>query len=173
MKVIRRPLTALAGKGGEKTVEKKVVTKKEKKKMKQEQKITKKVLAKMEKLGLKHTGTEDSTLKRTTGYSAQEKFRITYEARHLIGNYFGEGEPWEKNDKGALVVKGVHARLSNISDDGTWIENEEFEYGGKLYKRTAGKSTGQVLRSYVELRRVHPEWFEELEVFSQPAAVVD
>ena len=88
MKVIRRPLTALAGKGGEKSVEKKVVTKKEKKKMKQEQKITKKVLAKMEKLGLKHTGTEDSTLKRTTGDSAQEKFRITYEARHLIGNYF-------------------------------------------------------------------------------------
>ena len=123
MKVIRRPLTALAGKGETKSVEKKqACTKKQKEKEKQDQKkdkIEKKVLQKIQKLGLKYTGTEDSTLKRTTGDSAQEKYRITYEARHIIGNYFGEGDPWEKNDKGALVVKGVHARLSNIADDGT------------------------------------------------------
>ena len=115
--MIRRPLTAFAGKDEETSVEKKVGTRKQKKKRKQEEKVTKKVLERLEKLGLKHTGTEDSTLKRTVGDSAQEKFRITYEARHLIGNYFGEGEPWEKNGKGALVAKGVHASLSNIADD--------------------------------------------------------
>ena len=32
-------------------------------------------------------GTEDSTLKRTVGDAAQEKFRITYEARHILKNY--------------------------------------------------------------------------------------
>ena len=133
----------------------------------------KKFKERMEKAGKKHTGTEDSTLKRTTGDASQEKFRITYEARHIVGNYLGEGDPWEKNWKGALVVRGVHARLSNIAAKGTWIESEQFEYGGKLYKRTAGKSAGQVLRSYVEVRRAHPEWFEELEIYSQPAAVVD
>ena len=133
----------------------------------------KKLSAKLEKLGKKHAGTEDSTLKRTTGDSAAEKFRITYEARHIVGSYLGQGDPWEKNWRGALVVKGVHARLSNISDAGTWVEDEECEYGGKIYKRTAGKSAGQVLRSYVQLRKEHPEWFEELEVYSQPAAVLD
>ena len=30
-----------------------------------------------------------------------------------------------------------------------------------------------MLYSYVQLRKEHPEWFEDLEVYSQPAAVVD
>jgi hypothetical protein len=47
----------------------------------------KKLQAKLEKVGKKHTGTEDSTLKRTIGDSAAEKFRITFEARHIVGNY--------------------------------------------------------------------------------------
>ena len=135
--------------------------------------MRKKLENKMKKLGKMHAGTEDSTLKRTTGDAAAEKFRITYEARHIVGNYVGDGEPWEKNWRGSLVVKGVHARLSDITDEGTWREDEAFEYGGKVYKRSAGKSAGRVLCSYVEIRKEHPEWFEELEVFSQPAAVVD
>lgn len=133
----------------------------------------KKLRKRLEKLGKKYTGTEDSTLKRTTGDASQEKFRITYEARHLVGNYFGEGHTWEENWNGALVVKGVHARLSNISDEGCWVETEEYEYAGKIYKRIAGKSAGQVLKSYVELRKEKPEWFHTLELYSQPAAVVD
>ena len=70
-------------------------------------------------------------------------------------------------------MKGVHARLSNISDERTWIEDEEFEYAGKTYKRYAGKSAGRILATYVQLRKEHPEWFEDLEVYSQEAAVVD
>ena len=147
-------------KGDKKDEEKPKKSEKTGKERKMEEKMMKKRSAKLEKLGKKHAGTEDSTLKRTTGDSAAEKFRITYEARHIVGNYLGEGDPWEKNWRGALVVKGEHARLSNISDAGTWIEDEEYQYGGKLYKRTAGKSAGQVLRSYVQLRKEHPEWFE-------------
>ena len=70
-------------------------------------------------------------------------------------------------------MKGVHARLSNISDAGCWIEDQVYEYGGKTMHRYAGKSAGRVLASYVELRKEHPAWFEELEIYSQPAAVVD
>ena len=63
-------------------------------------------------------GTEDSTLKRTVGDAAQEKFRITYEARHILKGYLqGEAvEPVGMQWQGALVVKGaVHCRLSNIT----------------------------------------------------------
>ena len=64
-------------------------------------------------------GSEDSTLTRTTGDSAAEKFRITYEARQIIMKYFDEDEETEPEGmiwRGCLVVKGAtHARLSNIS----------------------------------------------------------
>ena len=121
-------------------------------------------------------GTEDSTLTRAIGDSSQEKYRCTFEARHIILNYADpEAEaPTAANWRGALVVKGsVHARLHNISENSAWIEDEEYIFGGKKISRVAGKSAGRVLKSYVDLRKEHPEWFEDLEVYSQPAAVVD
>ena len=70
-------------------------------------------------------------------------------------------------------MKGVHGRLGNISDGGCWIEDELYEYAGKTFKKAAGTSAGRVLAPYVQLRREHPECFADLEVYSQPAAVVD
>ena len=72
-----------------------------------------------------------------------------------------------------MVVKGTHCRLKNISAAGTWVESEEFRYGAKIVKRTAGKSAGMCLKSYVDLRNKEPALFEGIEVYSQPAAVVD
>ena len=121
-------------------------------------------------------GTEDSTLTRSTGDAAQEKYRCTYEARHVILKYADPeaAAPEALNWNGALVVKAsVHARLQNISSNSTWLEDEEFIYAGRKIMRKAGKSAGKVLKSYVDLRNEHPEWFENLEVYSQPAAVVD
>ena len=67
-------------------------------------------------------GTEDSTLTRTTGDSSAEKFRITYEARQIImKNFQGEEVPEGFVWQGALVVKGVHGRLSNISLGGAFL----------------------------------------------------
>ena len=64
-------------------------------------------------------GSEDSTLTRTTGDSAAEKFRITYEARQVIMKFFDEDEATELEVivwRVCLAVKGAtHARLSNIS----------------------------------------------------------
>ena len=42
-----------------------------------------------------------------------------------------------------------------------------------MISRKAGKSAGKVLKSKVDLRKEHPDWFENLEVYCQPAAVVD
>lgn len=131
---------------------------------------------KLEAIVEKCAGTEDSTLTRATGDASQEKYRCTYEARHLICRYADPeaAEPVAMNWNGALVVKGsVHARLKNISENSQWIEDEEYIYAGKRICRKAGKSAGKVLKSYVDLRKEHPEWFEELEVYAQPAAVVD
>jgi len=119
-------------------------------------------------------GTEGSTLTRTTGDSDAEKYRVTYEARHVVLNYFNGGEPVGILWKGALVVKGaVHARLHNISEDGLWVEAEEYEYAGAIIKRDAGKSAGRVLESFRKIRSSSAALFQHFEVYSQPAAVVD
>ena len=92
-------------------------------------------------------GTEDSTLKRTMGDAAQEKFRITYEARHIVKNYFNGEDPVGLQWKGALVVKGaVRCRLSNIKSEGTWRVTEECTFAGMKYKRIAGQSAGRCVQ---------------------------
>jgi hypothetical protein len=76
-------------------------------------------------------GTEDSTLTRAIGDSSQEKYRCTFEARHIILNY-ADPAAEAANWRGALVVKGsAHARLHNISENSAWIEDEEYIFGGK------------------------------------------
>ena len=121
-----------------------------------------------------HRQYESSGLKRGMAKAEQEKFRITYEARQFILNYFSlDQDPVGVVGKGLLVVHGVHARLCNISESGTWIQDECFEYGGKQFQRKAGHSAGRVLGSYRKVRTEHPELFERLEVMSQPAATVD
>ena len=137
-----------------------------------EQKVGKALVATLQKQG----GTEDSTLTRATGDAAQEKYRCTFEARHIIMKYLDPAAeaPTAANWQGALVVKGsVHARLDNITEQGVWKRDEEYVFAGQRISRKAGKSAGRVLKSYVELRKEHPEWFENLEVYSQPSAVVD
>ena len=117
---------------------------------------------------------KDSTLRRCSGDAADEKCRITYEARQLILNYLKPGTtPAGVVAAGALVVKGIHARLHNIDAAGNWIESESFTYAGREYCRTAGKSAGRVLLPWRRARELQPDLVADLEVYSQPAAVVD
>jgi hypothetical protein len=119
-------------------------------------------------------GTEGSTLTRTTGDATAEKFRITYEARQVVMNYFSSEDPVGIVWTGALVLKAsVHARLDNISNLGTWIVDEEFEYAGHTIKRFAGKSAGRILHNFRKVRDESPGLLQHLEVYCQPAAVVD
>ncbi|CAE8583746.1 unnamed protein product, partial [Polarella glacialis] len=123
----------------------------------------------------KPAGVGDSGLKRTIGDAAQEKFRITVEHRAVVYGYFDPAVevPVGINWRYALVVKGVHARLRNITMEGKWKEDERYQYGGKLIERKAGKCVGMILKSWVQMRKRKPELFENWEVYSQPGAVVD
>ena len=72
-----------------------------------------------------------------------------------------------------LIVPGVHARLSNISASGHFIQDEQFEVAGKITIRKKGTSVKGLMKKWVELRSKCPEMFVGLSVMQQPAAVTD
>ena len=59
--------------------------------------------------------------------------------------------------KGLLVVPGQWARLSNIFEDGKFIEAEHFKVGPKEIIRGAGTSAGRIQEAYRKVRKSHPE----------------
>jgi hypothetical protein len=88
--------------------------------------------------------------------------------------YFDNGEPYGEVGPGALVVHSkTYARLSNISDEGTWVKDESFKVGGKLIVCKKGGSAGKIMRSWRLLRREKPEWFRKVSVYEQPSGFVD
>ena len=107
------------------------------------------------------------------GVSADERFRITYEARQLLHGVYGTEEVVGSVGKGLLVVPGQWARLSNISATGTWLKTERFKVGDKVIVRQQGSSVGRILEPYRKLRESHPELVAEVEIMSQPASNVD
>ena len=113
--------------------------------------------------------------KTTLGFSADERFRITYEARQVLLQVLDEPTKPVVGlvGKGLLVVPGQWARLSNISEDGKWIQTERFRIGAKEKVHSAGGSVGKILLSYRKLRQAHPELVAKLDIMSQPAANVD
>ena len=86
--------------------------------------------------------TESQTPKRLLGHSAEERFRITYEARQLLHKVFASPETPIVGSvgRGLLVVPGQWARLSNISEDGKWLRTETFRIGSKEVVHTKGAS---------------------------------
>ena len=115
----------------------------------------------------------DTTLRRGVGSSQQEKWRCTIEHRCIILHYLDpEKTPVGLNWKPALVVKtAAHCRLSNIDDNGRWLKDEQYVYGGYVVQRLAGKSAGKLLQPWLEARK--KGFLKDWEVFGQPAAVVD
>ena len=63
--------------------------------------------------------------------------------------------------------------LIMTSPAGQWLVDEEFEYAGQLVSRKAGASVGRILESYRKIRASEPALVDGLEIYSQPAAVVD
>ena len=77
-----------------------------------------------------------------------DKYRITLELQQDLYHYFDiEREPVAKHGKPLLILIGVHARLSNIDDNGCFIKDEHFEFLGKPIKRIAGTSARGLLKS--------------------------
>ena len=76
-----------------------------------------------------------------------------------------------------LIVPGVHARLSNVSEEGTFVKDEVFEVKGKQKVRKVGRSAGNLMASWRKLRDHGSEetkaYMREVEVMQQPAAFAD
>ena len=119
---------------------------------------------------------EGQTQKRQQADANASKFRITYEARQILRNWFSkdpEVKPLAEVYKGAVIFPGVHCRISNISESGHWIRSESFSFKGKLVERKAGSSVGRIMSGFRELRTRRPELFSRLEIYQQPSANVD
>ena len=95
---------------------------------------------------------------RGRGCAEQSRFRVTLELCQAVYNYFDERlEPEGQIMKSSLVVVGVHARLSNISDEGCYIKDECFTLHGKQVLRKAGQSARDTPGAWVKMRRENPE----------------
>ena len=82
-------------------------------------------------------------------------YRITIELLQELYNWFDiEKQPTTQHGKPLLILIGVHARLSNIDDNGYWIHDEAFEYKGQPVLRKAGTWAHGALKGWVELRKI-------------------
>ena len=53
-----------------------------------------------------------------------DKYRVTLEVSQMVYNQFKPSEaPDVRHGRPVLVIPGAHARLSNIGEDGTWLED--------------------------------------------------
>jgi len=120
---------------------------------------------------------EEFTQLRSKAHSEADRFRVTLELVQVVRGYFDEAvEPKGEIGKSALILIGVHARLSNISDEETWIKDEHFTVGGKEVLRKAGQSTKGVMRTWVELRRESEEvrnMLKHVDIYQQPSGFND
>ena len=66
--------------------------------------------------------------------------------------------------------------MSNIDDEGRFIEDEAFEYAGEAVLRKKGTSARGLMRSWVQLRRENPQarkLVQEIELMQQPSGFQD
>ena len=106
--------------------------------------------------------------------SGDEKFRITLECRQAVLNWFGDEDPVGVVLPPVLVLWGVHCRLSNITKERTWKEDETFTVAGVEVKRhKGGKIPNSMMSDLLDLRDKRPELFANVVVMQQPSATVD
>ena len=143
------------------------------------------------------SGPAISGMRTVKGFSEDEKYRITYEARQKIrwlrksvleksdSRALVQSEPSDETiseddeyvpvgsvEPGALIFPGAHASLQNISADHRFIKTESFEVGGVTVEHKAGSKT-RLLFQLVELRKKKPSLFEKVEIYQQPSSNCD
>ena len=106
-----------------------------------------------------------------------DRYRITIELlQELLHWYDIDQQPLSRHGKPLLILIGVHARLSNIDNEGYGIEDEAFEHKGQPVLRKAKTWAHGALKSWVELRRSNPvarEMLQHIELMPQPAGFQD
>ena len=91
------------------------------------------------------------TQMRGAATSGQEKFRVTFLMRQVVHHYFDNArDPVGNQLPRILIVPGVHCRLSNISEHGTWVMDEIFQYGDQQIIRKAGDKVDATIMKKVE-----------------------
>eukprot|EP00959_Pyramimonas_sp_CCMP1952_P235296 4916767-Pyramimonas_sp.AAC.1 len=87
--------------------------------------------------------------------SDQAKFRITVDLEQRVHGWCSESaDPQFQVGTTSVVFTGAHCRLSNMSEEGRWIETEKFVVNGKEIIRLAGR---QVPENFAQsLRALRP-----------------
>ena len=68
------------------------------------------------------------TQMRQAASSESDRFRVTLELSQTVRSVYKPDTPFEvSHGVPVLIVPGVHARLSNISEEGAFVEDEVFE----------------------------------------------
>ena len=116
---------------------------------------------------------------RQYGKSEDSRYRVTLEVTQVLRGYFGEHatEPTACQAMPVMILPGAYARLSNISESGTWIRDESFVIKGKMMKHKAGMCCGNIMNQWRVLRSTGtPEaraLLKRVRVMQQPAGFVD
>jgi hypothetical protein len=118
------------------------------------------------------------TQKRSGGQceGMDDKFRVTLETRQAVLNWFADGSasPTSMQIPPILIVHGVHCRMSNISDDRKWLEDEEFTVAGHtVFRKKGQKVGGNLMAHWSALRASNPQFFLDVVVMQQPSATCD
>ena len=115
---------------------------------------------------------------RQSGKGEGDRFRVTLECAQVVSNVFKPSEkPEVRHARPVLVLPGAHARFSNISPEGLFIEDDIYMVKRNQKVRKAGTSAGKLMLSWRNLRdegdEEMKEFFNEIEVMQQPAAFCD
>jgi hypothetical protein len=118
------------------------------------------------------------TQMRQRAKSEGDRFRVTLELSQVVTNVFKPSEqPEVRHGRPVLVVLGAHGRLSNIDEQGRFVEDEVFMVKGKQKVRKAGTAAGNLMLSWRKLRDEGDEemkgFFRDIEVMQQPSAFCD
>ena len=112
-------------------------------------------------------GSDKMTQLRGESYQDQDKFRVTVDTQQKILHFFDEDKvPEAVCGVTSVTFTGQYCRLSNISRSKpyTWIEDEVFEVGDKVFVRKANETIPSGLaQELLRIRDEMPVFWQELE----------
>eukprot|EP00435_Cladocopium_sp_Y103_P031867 s500_g8.t1 len=104
--------------------------------------------------------------------SDRAQFDLFRQDLQQAAEYFSRREDKQQLVSAESRPEGAHCRLSNLSDQHTFLETEKFQMNGQDFEHVAGQKT-RLMWNLVELRKKEPGLFENLEVQQQPSSNVD
>ena len=96
---------------------------------------------------MRYAATDGHQQHRGENALGQYNFRVTVDCEQRIYGYCDEECDEPIFDMGTTIVTfaGAHLRMSNVSADDRWLEDEELWVGGKHVVRKAGEKVPEML----------------------------